>query len=138
MNQLNKDVLVNQVMLPLTDFVVLKVNELFRTAIEQMSEKRLGIVCIVDQEGVLVGVFTDGDIRRLLLRDHKPLGAFFVEDIGDHMTANPKQASPEMPLVDAVSLMETADIYDLPVVDAHGKLIGLLHMHTALRYLLGL
>jgi arabinose-5-phosphate isomerase len=111
---------------------------MFRKAVEQMSEKRLGIACIVDDESTFVGVFTDGDIRRLLLLDHKPIAALFTEDISRHMTRNPKTASPNMKLGQAISLMEQTDVYDLPVVDRDGRLVGVLHMHAAIKRLLDL
>lgn len=134
----NSTVRVSDVALPVANIVTLRSQALLRTAIEEMSEKKLGIVCVVDAQNKLVGVLTDGDIRRMLLRDHKPIGAFYADDVGEHITQNPKTANPDMLLVDAIALMETADIYDLPVVDALGKLTGLLHMHTALKFLLGL
>ena len=138
LSQVNSSISVSDVALPVAAIVTSKPQALLRTAIERMSSKRLGIVCVVDDNDCLIGVLTDGDLRRMLLRDHKPIGALYADDVGDHITRNPKTALPDMLLVDAVALMETADIYDLPVVDAKGKLIGLLHMHTALKFLLGL
>lgn len=138
MLEVNHSVTVGDVSMALDKAVILESTVVLRTAVEQASKKRQGIVCIVDDKGHLLGVFTDGDLRRLLLQTHKPIGAIFAEDIGDHMTPNPKCVTNDMSLEDAIVLMETADIYDLPVVDDAGKLIGLVHMHTALKYLLGL
>jgi len=134
----NSSVIVRDVALPLEQIVVLRPVDMFRSAVEAMSKKRLGISCIVDGDGLLVGVFTDGDIRRMLLRDHRPIAALFSEDIADHMTRNPQTVNPDMTLGDAVSFMETMDVLDLPMVDQQGHLKGLLHLHTALKHLLGL
>ena len=123
--------------LPPEKAVVLRKSDIFRTAVERMSERRLGFACIVDDENFLEGVFTDGDIRRLLLGTHKPVAAMFADDIGELMTRHPKTIRSNVPLDEAVHFMESSDVYDLPVVDPNGKFVGVLHMHTALRHLLG-
>lgn len=127
---------VSEIALPSDQAVVLGPREVFRVAVEKMSQGRLGTACVVDTDGRLIGVLTDGDIRRMLLRDHKPIAALFTEDIGDHMTPNPKTISPDTDLVEALSFLEQADVYDLPVVDGSGVLVGVLHAHTALKHLL--
>jgi len=127
---------VGEIALPPEDAVMLEPRELFRVAVEMMSKRRLGIACIVDADEKLVGVLTDGDIRRMLLRDHKPMAALYTEDVSGYMTANPKTVSPNTDLVEALSFMEQVDVYDLPVVDDSGRLVGLLHMHTAVKHLL--
>ena len=137
MAEVNHDATVADALLPTEGAVVLKPTDLLRTAIEQVSKKRQGLACIVD-EGKLVGVFSDGDLRRVLLMDHKPMAALFAEDIRDFMTTDPKTIRLEDQLEDAVALMESVDIYDLPVVDDESRVVGLLHMHTAIKYLLGL
>jgi arabinose-5-phosphate isomerase len=138
MTPLNRSITVGDVALPLSKVVVLSPTDVFRVAVESMSRNRLGIACIVDPDGKLIGVFTDGDIRRVLLREHKPIAALFAEDILHYMTRNPKTTSSEMSLESAVLFMEMVDVYDLPVVDASGRLTGILHMHTALKFLLSL
>lgn len=138
MKQKEKHIQVGHVAFDSDRIIILKVTDLFRDAIVKMSKKRLGFACIVDDQDKLIGVFTDGDLRRVLLAEHKPLAALFVEDIGNHMTENPKRVTSDTELSEAVAFMESADIYDLPVVDEQNRIVGLLHMHTALKYLLGL
>ena len=133
-----QSVMVAEVALPLTKIVALKPTDILRIAVEQMSEKRLGICCVVSEEMMLAGVLTDGDIRRILLREHKPIAALFLADISTYMTPNPKVVNESMSLEYAISLIETADVYDLPVIDTSGHLTGLLHVHSALKYLLSL
>jgi arabinose-5-phosphate isomerase len=111
---------------------------LLKPALEAMTRFRLGIVHIVDGEGRLIGIFTDGDIRRMLLKDQKPFAALFVDDAIKHANRRPTTARPDQKLVDAVRTMEEKGIWDLPVVDAGGRLSGLLHLHPAVKRLLGL
>lgn len=137
MIEVNHEATVADALLPSEGAVILKPTDMLRTAIEEVSKKRQGLACIVDGDR-LVGVFSDGDLRRVLLMDHKPMAALFAEDIQDFMTTNPKTIRLEDRLEEAVSSMEKVDVYDLPVVDGENRVLGLLHMHTALKRLLGL
>lgn len=120
---------VSDVALGLDDFPVLAPTDLLKTALEQMTAKRLGIVCIVDENGVLQGVFTDGDIRRHLLSVQRPFSAFFADDVIDHAELDPTTVQGDASLDEALDLMGHSRIWDLPVVDGRGHLIGLLHLH---------
>jgi arabinose-5-phosphate isomerase len=117
------------VALGLDSFPVLAPTDLLKTALEQMTAKRLGIVCIVDAAGMLKGVFTDGDIRRHLLSVQRPFSAFFSDDVIEHAQANPIKTSGDTGLREALALMGRLKVWDLPVVDAQGRLQGLLHLH---------
>jgi CBS domain-containing protein len=129
---------VADVMLPMGRFPVAPPSLFLKEALEEMGRWRLGIVCIVGEDGTLAGILTDGDIRRKLLKIQKPFSAFFADDVIDHAVSSPTTVSAEANLVDAVRLMEKKQIWDLPVVDGSGKLVGLLHLHPVVQVLLGL
>lgn len=132
----SKNMIVADVALPLGRFPVLRENAFLKTALEEMSKSRLGIVCVTDVEGRLVGILTDGDVRRKLLTVQKPFSAFFGDDIIDHAKRGPSTVMPQDSLITAVTLMEEKQIWDLPVVDAEGILVGLLHLHPVVQALL--
>ena len=69
--------LVSDVMLPLEKFPVVKESEMIKICLECMGKYKLGISTIVDNSGHLLGIFTDGDLRRNLQIIKKPAGAFF-------------------------------------------------------------
>ena len=138
MSILKSQLTVADVMLPLDRFPCISQRELFKQALEMMNEKKLGIVCIVNHCGQLVGVLTDGDIRRNLLSDQKPLAALFVDDALEHAVLNPLTVIPQLPLASAVQIMEDRQVWDLPVVDSDRTLLGLLHLHPAIMALLSL
>ena len=127
---------VKDVMLSLDKFPVVRENLFFKEALDVMNEKKLGITCIVDQDQNLKGILTDGDIRRKLLKTQKPLSALFVDDCIEHAILSPVVTSPESSLKDAVDIMEQKQIWDLPLVDGNGKLVGLLHLHPVVQALL--
>lgn len=94
-------------------------------ALEEMTRKGMGMTAIVDEQQRPVGVFTDGDLRRMFER----VQDFTKVAIRDVMHANPRSIAPERLAVDAVAVMEQYRINQMLVVDADGKLVGALHIH---------
>lgn len=131
-----KKVLVGEVMIGLNAIPVVPKTMLLKEALEEMGRHRLGIACIIDDSGKLLGVLTDGDIRRKLLKIQKPFSAFFVDDALDHAEENPTVTSQEEILSFAVAQMEAKGIWDLPVVNNERILVGLLHLHPVVKALL--
>jgi arabinose-5-phosphate isomerase len=128
--------LVRDVLLPPGRMPVVNEKAMFKESLEMMQRHRLGIACIVSAEGQLLGVLTAGDVCRMLLRDQKPFAALFADDALQHATRKPVTVSPGDKLISAVKVMEDRQIWDLPVVE-EGKLVGLLHLHPAVKALLG-
>ena len=124
------------ILLPPADVPVMGPRTLVKEALEQMTRRRLGIACVVDDDGRLIGIFSDGDLRRLLLRSQKPLSALFADDIVRHARTAFTTIAPDAAIKDALELLEAREIWDLPVVGPDGRLIGLIHLHPALRALM--
>ena len=125
-------------MLSLDRAPLLHKESILKEAMEEMGRTRLGIVCVVDSDKSLLGILTDGDIRRKLLKVQKPFSALLIDDALDHAISTPTTIEPDDTLVRAVELMEEKQIWDLPVVSNEGKLVGLLHLHPAVQALLGI
>ena len=70
---MNKKILVSEVMLSVEMCPIISENVILKEALEQMGALKLGVSCIVDSDGKLMGIITDGDIRRKLLKSQKPL-----------------------------------------------------------------
>ncbi len=134
--QKNKSMLVSDVMLPMDRVPAIQKEVILKAALEEMGRTRLGIVCITDAVQKLLGILTDGDIRRKLLTVQKPFSAFFIDDALDHAIHAPMTIKPDDTLVHAVDVMGQKQIWDLPVVNDQGTLVGLLHLHPALQALL--
>ena len=94
-------------------------------ALEEMTKKGMGMTAVVDADDRPVGVFTDGDLRRMFER----VQDFTQVAIRDVMHAQPRSIAPERLAVDAVAVMEQFRINQMLVVDADGKLVGALHIH---------
>jgi arabinose-5-phosphate isomerase len=98
-------------------------------ALLEVSQKGMGMTAVVDEERRPIGVFTDGDLRRLIER----VQDFSNISIRDVMHADPRRVHPEQLAVDAVAIMEEFRINQMLVVDAEDRLVGALHIHDLTR-----
>ncbi len=94
-----------------------------------MTSKRLGCVVIRDEQGRTAGIFTDGDLRRLVERQPD----FLTMTASEAMVKNPKTISQDAILDAALAVMEKYSITQLPTVDSEGKLVGVIHLHDLLK-----
>lgn len=106
-----------------------KVETLMIDTLMEMTAKRLGVACVVDETDKLVGIITDGDIRRLFERDSNPLKLFAREV----MTENPSSVADYTLAATALNTMENHSITALPVTDEDKVLTGIIHIHDILR-----
>jgi arabinose-5-phosphate isomerase len=95
----------------------------------EMSCKRLGMTCVVDLDGRLVGVFTDGDLRRLMSRTTQVLSL----TAGEVMTPDPMTIDRQLLAVEALKVMETHKITSVIVVDGERRVEGVVHLHDLWR-----
>ena len=98
-------------------------------ALLEISKKGMAMTAVVDTKGHAIGVFTDGDLRRLIENKQD----FSTLSIAAVMHRNPRSVQPEQLAVDAVDMMEEFRINQLLVTDADGKLVGALHIHDLTR-----
>jgi len=99
-------------------------------ALIEMSRKRLGMTAIVDGEGRLLGLFTDGDLRRALDDHNVDVRNTRIADV---MTRSPKTIGSHALAVEAAQLMEAHKIGGLLVIDADRRVVGALNIHDLLR-----
>ncbi len=100
-----------------------------RDAMLEMTRGRIGMTAVVDQDHRVLGVFTDGDLRRTLDR----VDDFRQAKLSEVMSKNPRTIAPDKLAVEAVKVMEDFKVNQLLVVDAGGKLVGALNMHDLFR-----
>lgn len=94
-------------------------------ALAEMSQKNMGMTAVVNDQGLAVGIFTDGDLRRVL----ETAGDIRHLTIEQGMSANPRHIDADVLAVDAATIMDERRISQILVSDNTGKLIGALHMH---------
>lgn len=111
------------------DIPVTHQDQTVREAIFTISAKRLGATVVVDDQAHMVGMLTDGDLRRLFEKHDHPLDLA----VSAVMTRRPRSIRPNVLAAEALEFMEENLITSLPVVDSEGCVHGLLHLHDILR-----
>ncbi len=99
-----------------------------RECLMLLADKR-GTVAVVDEQNVLLGVVTSGDLTRLMEREE----LFFEVKVSDIMTHQPKSAEADDLAASAVGVMERSGVMALPVLDDHQHVVGLVHLHDLMR-----
>ncbi len=85
--------------------------------------RRAGALLVVDEDGQLAGIFTDGDLRRLVVRDGSAVMSRSIDEV---MSANPRRLTDDALVRDAVQVVLEHRIDEVPIVDAEGKPLGLI------------
>lgn len=96
----------------------------------EISSKRLGVAIVAGSDKRILGIITDGDLRRGIEKWGK---AFFDMNAGEVMTKNPKTISEDELAVKALSIMEKYSITSIVVPDNNGKAVGIIHLHDILK-----
>jgi arabinose-5-phosphate isomerase len=108
---------------------IVRVSTPMPDVVHEMSSKRLGMTCVVGDDGGLAGVFTDGDLRRLMGRASNVLAL----SAGDVLTPNPITIGRELLAVEALRIMEAHKITSVVVVDDRRVVEGVVHLHDLWR-----
>lgn len=120
---------ISEIMIKGKDIPVVNEDASIKDTILEITSKRLGTTCVIDNQGILTGVITDGDLRRLLERtlDIKNLTAVEL------MTRKPKTISKDFLASFAIQQMEKFNITSLIVVDNSNKPEGMIHLHDLVK-----
>lgn len=124
---------VNEIMVRNSAIPRVKENSLFKDLVFEISSKRLGCTCVVDKQGKLKGIITDGDIRRTL-QNFDNVSDIRAKDI---MNKNPKLINENMLAETALELMEKYAITQLVITDKKKVPVGVVHLHDLVKAGLG-
>jgi arabinose-5-phosphate isomerase len=103
---------------------------LVKDALFEITSKNYGATCVVGDNGQLVGIFTDGDLRRLISKEGI---ACLDRRVGDVMIRSPRTIGPDALAAEAVHVMEKLEISVLVVIDSERHPIGMVHVHELLQ-----
>ncbi len=106
---------------------------LIKDAIYEISSKKMGVTAVVNREGILVGIISDGDLRRWMERTEASGENLLTKKAADIMTRNPKFANKDALAAEAVAIMEKNSITCLIVSDTGTKPEGVIHLHDLLK-----
>lgn len=120
---------VNEIMHQNEALPIVSQHALLKEALIEMTQKKLGITTVIDESGKLIGIFTDGDVRRAFDRE-ADIQKTQVQEV---MTKNPKTILRDILASEALNIMETYKITALVAVDEKQHPIGIVHIHDILR-----
>lgn len=106
-----------------------KANQVLHDVIMEMTQKRLGVTAVVDDNGILLGIITDGDLRRMLRNNIRFDDQLKAADI---MTKSPKTISPDELAVEALDVLRKNEITQLAVTEK-GTYLGIIHLHDLIK-----
>jgi CBS domain-containing protein len=132
---LNKKIKLEKFITPSDTVPILDENSLIKDALEVMSKLQIGVCFCVNKKKKLVGILTDGDIRRKILNIQKPFSALLNDDLIIHVNKKPKKILFNKSLYSALDIMKKNRIWDLPVVDKYNRISGMIHLHTIVKFL---
>lgn len=107
---------------------IAEVSVSMQEAVGEMDRHGLGALIIIDERQQLTGIFTDGDLRRMIAQ-HQPV---FEQRLAAVMTPAPLHAFAHTPAYDALNIMEQHEITVLPIIDETRRVLGILHLHDIL------
>jgi arabinose-5-phosphate isomerase len=119
---------VTEVMLRGEDIPIVHPQSSAIDSVTALNEKDAGVVLVIDDNNCVLGIVTDGDIRRCVVKK----GGLLDSTAAELMTENPVTIGADYLAADALSIMQKYEITALPIVDDDKKLIGLLHLHNLL------
>ncbi|GAB4333229.1 MAG: KpsF/GutQ family sugar-phosphate isomerase [Desulfobulbaceae bacterium] len=119
---------VEEVMLTGSAIPLVRDDATMEEAVAELNDKNLGAVLIVDENSVLRGIITDGDVRRMVLRSQ----SISDLELASVMTPDPLTITKGLLAADALSIMQRHEVTVLPVVDDSSRLQGILHLHELL------
>ena len=120
---------VKDLMVDGADIPIIEEGSLLTQAIVEIGKKGLGMVSIVDKEKNMLGLLTDGDIRRII---EKKLDVYSI-DVDSVMTKKPRFVTSNILAIDALKLMKKESINGLPVLDSHNKIVGTLTLQMIIK-----
>jgi len=127
---MSTNVIVSSKMIKINSFPILDENVSLKSALDSMSEYSLGVACFVNKKNQFVGILTDGDLRRLILNKQSPLPALLITSAIEFGTRSPKSIKENDTISKAIALMDESRIWDLPVLNELGNVVGLLNRHN--------
>jgi len=127
---------IKNLVLDQSESAVVEEKTILKETLEKMILFKIGMACVVNKNNILVGVITDGDLRRKLLTNQKPWSALLNDDVIDHCKKKPITIRDNDNIKKAINIIRKKKVWDLPVLDRNGKFLGVLHLQNILNFMM--
>ena len=109
---------------------------ILKETLEKMIQFKIGIACVVNKKKNLIGVITDGDLRRKLIKNQKPWSALLNDDAILHCKKKPLTIKEGDTIEKALKIIKKNKVWDLPVLDTNNEFIGIIHLQNILELII--
>lgn len=109
---------------------------ILKETLEKMIHFKIGIACVVNNKNKLIGVITDGDLRRKLIKNQKPWSALLNDDVIHHCKKKPLIVREGDTIEKAIKIIRKHKVWDLPVLDNKNKFKGIIHLQNILELII--
>lgn len=109
---------------------------ILKETLEKMIHFKIGIACVVNKKKNLIGVITDGDLRRKLIKNQKPWSALLNDDAINHCKKKPLIIREGDTIEKALKIIKKNKVWDLPVLDSKNKFKGIIHLQNILELMI--
>ena len=123
------------VMLSTSLFPIVQHDEMLVDVIQKMTDSKIGIAVVNDGTGKVLGIITDGDLRRIMITADKQFTYKLSEDIKNYTNSDFISCSPNDLISKVIRIMDENLIWDIPVIK-DGVAVGLVHLHPIVKYLI--
>ena len=127
---------IKNLVLDQSESAVVEEKTILKETLEKMIFFKIGMACVVNKNNILVGVITDGDLRRKLLTNQKPWSALLNDDAVDNWKKKPITIRENDSLKKTIDIFRKKKVWDLPVLDKKGKLLGIIHLQNILNIMM--
>ena len=127
---------IKNLVLDQSESAVVEEKTILKETLEKMIFFKIGMACVVNKNNIPVGVITDGDLRRKLLTNQKPWSALLNDDAVDHCKKKPITIRENDSLKKTIDIFRKKKVWDLPVLDKKGKLLGIIHLQNILNIMM--
>ena len=110
----------------------LPANATLKEALDEMTKKKLGVCVFLDSNNQVIGLLTDGDLRRLILTKQHPLPSLLVSPAVEFGTQKPITVEHGILIDEIIRIMDEQSIWDVPIVDKAGTFVGIVNRHVKL------
>ena len=109
---------------------------ILKETLEKMIHFKIGIACVVNKKKNLIGVITDGDLRRKLIKNQKPWSALLNDDAINHCKKKHLIIREGDTIEKAIKIIRKHKVWDLPVLDNKNKFKGIIHLQNILELII--
>jgi arabinose-5-phosphate isomerase len=133
---LNNNQQISEVMVKAPEVQAVLEDDCFHDAIEILNKNKWGAVFVVDKKNILQGILTDGDVRRILVKNQEPMAQLNAEPVSKYMIRSFTTVEPSSAVIETMKMLNDKGFLCAPVVDKNNGFVGVVHLQHLVKEVL--